>query len=90
MFALLHLHGIHFQKLQTHLSFMELLSCFALCGASHRFPLKPCRSLTKESSLGIAELLGAREAAESEGKKLSHFGMQRQNWEAFVRYNDTY
>lgn len=66
--SLLHVHGIHFQKLQTLLSFTNLLFCFAICSTSCRFSWKPCYSLTKKTSLGATGDSEAGEAAESKGK----------------------
>lgn len=66
--ASLHVRGIHFQRLQTLLSFMELPFWFTICSTSCRFPLKPCYSLTKKISLRATGDSEAAEAAESRGK----------------------
>lgn len=50
--SLLYVLGIRFLKLQTLLSFMELLFGFALLSTSCGFPLKPCYSLTKKNAFG--------------------------------------
>lgn len=48
----LHILGIHFLKLQTLLSFMELLFGFAILSISCGFPLKPCYPLNKKNAFG--------------------------------------
>lgn len=63
--SLLHAHGIHFQKLQTLLIFVELLFWLVICSTSCRLSLKPCYFLTKNMSLGATGDVEAGEDAES-------------------------